>query len=118
MKFHIDYDPVNWNEYIKQERTSLYIANATKQKDKKIVRLMCKEKYEGNYPIELIINPHFKDYRKDLDNFRMKGIIDGLVANGIIKNDNLKCIQKITLEPIFDNLGGVDIEIKEKTNEN
>lgn len=112
MKFHLDYEPINWNEYINQERTNKYIANNTKQKDKKIVGLLCRKKYEGEYPIEIIFTPHFDSHRKDLDNFRVKGIIDGLVANKIIQNDNLNCIQKITLVAMFDDLGGVDIEIK------
>lgn len=111
MKFHLDYVPINWNEYIREERTSFYLANKVKQQDKRLVKLFCKECYNEGYPAEIIFTVHYKDHRQDLDNFRMKGLIDGLVANGIIKNDNLNHIQKITLIPVFEG-EGVDIEIK------
>ena len=51
--------------------------------------------------------------RKDLDNTRVKGLLDGLVACGVLKNDNLRHIQKIVLEPIFDDKEGIEIEIEE-----
>lgn len=114
MKIVIDYIPPNWNKYINLERASFYGANKVKQKEKDIVRYhTIGMKYKGKYPIELIIKPHYKDYRQDLDNFRYKGLIDGLVSNGVIENDNLKHIQKITLEPVFDDEERVEIEIKE-----
>ena len=31
----------------------------------------------------------------------------------VLKNDNLRCIRKIELEPIFDNTVGVEVEILE-----
>lgn len=111
MIIHLDYVPINWNEYIREERTSFYLANKVKQNDKKIIRFCVKEKYQEGYPCEIIFKVHYKDHRQDLDNFRMKGLIDGLVANGIIENDNLSKIQKITLLPVFEG-SGVDIEIK------
>ena len=114
MKLYIDYEFPNWNKYINLERTNFYAANKLKQKETDIIRYYTIGKtYKGNYPVELMIKPHFKDHRQDLDNFRYKGILDGLVACGVLKNDNLKHIQKITLEPIFDDKGGVEIEIKE-----
>lgn len=117
MKIRIDYDFMSWNEYILRERSNRYMANGIKQNEKKAVCLLVKDKYKGEYPIELIIKPHFKDKRRDLDNYRIKGLLDGLVAAEVIKNDNLNCIQKITLLPMFDDLGGVDIEIKEIADE-
>lgn len=114
MKLYIDYKAPNWNEYINLERKNFYAANKLKQKEKLIVSYATiGKKYEGNYPVEIIFKPHFKDYRQDLDNFRYKGLLDGLVACKVLKNDNLKHIQKITLEPVFDNKEGVEIEIKE-----
>lgn len=113
MKIFIPYEPANWNEYIKLERASIYGANALKQKEKKIVALTVEEKYTGKYPVELSFTAHFKNKRKDLDNFRIKGVIDGLVSSGIIKNDNTTYIQKITLKVKFDDIEGIDIEIKE-----
>ena len=114
MKLFIPYDPPNWNDYINLERTNMYRANNLKQEEKEIVRYSTIGKqYKGNYPIEIVFRPHFKDRRKDLDNTRVKGLLDGLVAYGVIKNDNLKHIQKIILEPIFDDVEGIEIEIKE-----
>jgi len=85
-----------------------------KQKEKDYIKLATiGKKYTGNYPIELLIKPHFKDHRKDLDNTRIKGLIDGLVSAGVLKNDNLNCIQKITYEPIFDDKVGIEVEIYE-----
>lgn len=113
LKFFIDYEPPNWNEYINIERTNFYKANKIKQQEKKIIKLLVKEKYKGNYPIEFIIKPHYKDHRRDLDNVRIKGLIDGLVSAGTIKNDNLTCIRRIVYEPIFDNRTGIEMEIRE-----
>ena len=114
MKLFIDYDFPNWNEYINIERTNKYFANNLKQKEKEIVKyLTIGKKYNGNYPVEITFRPHFKDHRKDLDNFRIKGLLDGLVACKVLKNDNLNHIQRIILEPIFDDRKGVEIEIKE-----
>ncbi len=114
MKLFIEYTPPNWNKYIDLERGNFHAANNLKQKEKKIVRYSTIGKqYKGNYPVELIFKPHFKDHRQDLDNFRYKGLLDGLVASKVLKNDNLKHIQKITLEPVFDDKNGVEIEIRE-----
>lgn len=113
MKLFIEYMPPNWNEYIYAERTKMYIANNIKQEEKRIVKLLCRNQYTGRYPVEVVFRPHYSAYRQDLDNFRYKGLLDGLVSAGVLKNDNLKHIQKITLEPIFDDKVGVEIEIKE-----
>lgn len=114
MKLYIEYSPINWNEYINAERKNKYIANNIKQKEKQIIKLLAsKKKYTGKYPVEIIVRPHYNSYRQDLDNCRYKGLLDGLVSAGVIKNDNLKHIQRITLEPIFDDKVGIEIEIKE-----
>lgn len=113
MKLFIDYDFINWNEYIRVERGNKYQANNVKQKEKAYIAWTVKEKYTGSYPVTLTVRPHFKNKRKDLDNFRLKGLIDGLVAAGVIKNDNLNCINKIIIEPIFSEEIGVEIEITE-----
>ena len=114
MRLFIKYMPPNWNEYIRAERTTKYIANNIKQQEKQIVKLFtARKQYTGTYPVEVVFRPHYNAYRQDLDNFRYKGLLDGLVSAGVLKNDNLKHIQKITLEPIFDDKVGVEIEIKE-----
>ena len=113
MLIHLNYDFLNWNKYINIERTNKYMANNIKQEEKSYIALTVKERYTGNYPVSLTIRPHYQHKKGDLDNFRMKGLIDGLVSAGVIENDNLTKIDKITLEPIFDGGTGVDVEIKE-----
>lgn len=113
MKIFIDYDFLNWNEYIKAERGNKYHANAIKQAEKEYIAYTVKEKYTGKYPITLTVRPHFQNKRKDLDNFRIKGLLDGLVAAGVILNDNLNCINKIVIEAVFSDEIGVEVEIKE-----
>jgi Holliday junction resolvase RusA-like endonuclease len=113
-RLFIKYKPPNWNEYIKAERTSKYIANNIKQDEKSIVYYSTMgKKYNGNYPAEVIFRPHYSAMREDLDNCRCKGLLDGLVAAGVIKNDNLKHIQRIVYEPVFDDKTGIEIIIKE-----
>ena len=114
MKIFINYDFMAWNEYINAERTNKYHANSIKQEEKVYICMMVKEKYTGSYPVKLTIRPHFQNKRRDLDNFRIKGLLDGLVAAGVIKNDNLTCIDKIVLEAVFSDERGVEIEIEER----
>ena len=114
MKILIPYEPPNWNEYIKLERSNKFGANALKQKEKAIVQAYAKGKvYEGNYPVEITFTAHFSDYRRDLDNVRVKGILDGLTACKTLKNDNLKCIAKITILSKVDKKQGIEIDIRE-----
>ena len=114
IKMFIPYMPPNWNEYINMERGNKYRANKLKQDEKQFVKMFTSAiKYTEGYPVELVLRPHFKDYRQDLDNFRYKGLLDGLVSAEVLKNDNLKHIQKITIEPVFDEIVGVEIEVKE-----
>lgn len=115
MLIHINYDFMGWNEYINTERRNKYQANKVKQEEKAVVVFGVKERYKGNYPVTLTIRPHYQHKKRDLDNYRMKGLIDGLVSAGVIENDNLTKINKIILEPIFDGKTGVDIEITEST---
>ena len=113
-KFKIYYMPPNWNDYINMERTNKYKANNLKQDEKQIINyLVSRTRYTGNYPVELKLKPHYSSMRQDLDNFRYKGLLDGLVSAGVIKNDNLKHIQRIVIEPVFDDAECVEIEIKE-----
>lgn len=116
MIIYVPYEPPNWNNYINIERTNIFKANKLKQQEKAIINSVCKGRvYSGKYPVEIIVKAYFKDKRKDLDNVRLKGIIDGLVACGVIKNDNLNCINKLTLIAIIDaNKKGLEIEIKER----
>ena len=112
MKIWIPYSFIGWNEYINAERGNIYKANHIKQSEKSLVPLFAREKYKGTYPVTLTIRPHYQAKRRDLDNFRIKGLLDGLVCAGVLKNDNLTCITKIVLEAVFDSEEGVEIEIE------
>lgn len=114
----IDYDFIDWNKYIQAERGSIYHANAIKQAEKNYIAYTVKQKYKGKYPVALTIRPYFKNKRRDLDNFRLKGLIDGLVAAGVLINDNLNCIDRITIAPIYSDKVGVEIEIEESGESN
>ena len=115
MKIYIDYDFDNWNEYIRKERSNKYWASSLKKKEEDVVRYSTiGMKYKGNYPIKMTFTKYFKDKRQDIDNVRLKGIIDGLVKCGVIKNDNLNCIQEIVIKPKFSQeIEGIDIEIEQ-----
>lgn len=114
MLIKIPFIPQSWNQYINAERTNKFKASAIKKQEKEAVQWTVKNKrYVGGYPCELIFRPHYKNMRQDLDNFRYKGILDGLVSAGVIDNDNLVHIRKITLEPVFDENEVIEIEIKE-----
>ena len=113
MKLFINYEFVDWNRYIQVERGNKYHANNIKQAEKAYVYWAVREKYKGKYPVTLTVRPRFQNKRKDLDNFRLKGLIDGLVSAGVIKNDNLNCIDRIIIEPVFSNEKGVEVEIYE-----
>ena len=117
MNIYIDYDFLNWNKYIQAERGNRYHANAIKQAEKQYIINTVKEKYTGKYPVTLTVRPHFSNKRKDLDNFRLKGLIDGLVAAGVIVDDNLNCIDRIIIDPIFSKEIGVEVEITESRGE-
>lgn len=114
MKLYFNYDFINWNEYINIERSNKFKANNIKQKEKQYIKYATiGKRYTGTYPVELVIKPHFKDYRSDLDNTRIKGLLDGLVASGVLKNDNLNHVQRIIYEPVFDKQVGIEVEINE-----
>lgn len=118
MNLWLPYDPPNWNEYINLERANYHIANELKQREKWIVGHYCKGmQWKGSYPITVEFIVHFKDRRKDVDNSRIKGILDGLVTCGVIRNDNLTCIRKVVIDSVIDNVIGVEINLEEYTNE-
>lgn len=113
LKITLPYDPPNWNEYINMERKNFYMANNLKQKEKQIVKLATiGVKWDEGYPISITFYPHFDNLRRDLDNTRCKGCLDGLVSAGVIENDNLRCIQEIHIIPVFDKEEKIEIEIK------
>lgn len=109
----IPYDPPNWNAYISAERNNKYQAAGIKRREKGIVVECCNGmRYDGRFPVQVTIKAHFANHRKDLDNTRYKGVIDGLVSCGVLPNDNLKIIQRIVIEPVFDGADQMDIIIE------
>lgn len=113
MKLYIPYNFDNWNKYILKERTNKFIGSSLKKKENQIVAKYCNgEKYDSDYPVKVIVTKYFKDKRQDLDNVRIKGILDGLVKCGVLKNDNLNCIVEIVLKAKFDkNKIGIELEL-------
>ena len=102
MEIEINEDFINWNDYICKERANKYCASVVKKKEAQIVAQHCSNiKYKGKYPIKITFLKYFNSKRQDLDNTRVKGIIDGLVKCGVIENDNLTKIQEIKYLPIF-----------------
>lgn len=96
---YIDYDFPNWNKYINAERTNKYIASSIKKREKEIVKLLCRKmKPITKYPVIIKVKKYVKTKNTDIDNIRIKGLIDGLVEIGILENDNLNYINKIILE--------------------
>lgn len=113
MKIWIPYDPPNWNDYIRMERTNYNIANNLKQREKTIVGYYTRgKKWTGGYPITVEFIFHFRNKRKDVDNSRVKGVIDGLVSCGCIKNDNLNCIRRVEVDSAIDGKVGIEINLR------
>lgn len=113
---YIDYDFPNWNKYIDAERTNKYIASSMKKKEKEIVKCLCREIQPiREYPLIIKIKKYVKTSNTDVDNIRIKGLLDGLVEMGILENDNLKHIKEIRLTAeVSKDKSGIDIEfIKE-----
>lgn len=95
---YIDYDFPNWNKYIEAERSNKYIASSMKKKEKEIIKLLCRNwKPIEKYPVTIKITKYVKTKNTDVDNIRIKGLIDGLVEIGVLKNDNLNYIKEIIL---------------------
>lgn len=110
---YIDYDFPNWNKYINAERTNKYLANEMKQQEKEITKLLCRKmKPIESYPVIITIKKYVKTKNTDVDNIRIKGLIDGLVELGVLKNDNLNYIKEIRLTAeVSKEKSGIEIEI-------
>lgn len=106
---------LNWNEYIRIERGNKYTANRVKQAEKNIVMWECRnlEPYKGNFPVTITFTANLSTAQRDVDNIRIKGILDGLVAAKIIPNDNLNYVNKVVIEGVKNKEPGVLITIKE-----
>ena len=102
----------NWNDIIGQNRVNKYSANNHKQKEMLDISWFIRNmpKIE-KYPIELIFTWHIKNSRSDLDNKSVKSILDEMQNLGILENDNIKHITKITHIAIKDTNEYVEMEI-------
>lgn len=111
---YIDYDFPNWNKYIDAERTNKYIASSMKKKEKEIVKYLCRGLQPiKDYPVIIKVKKYVKTKNTDIDNIRIKGLIDGLVDMGILKNDNMNYINKIILEAeVSKEKNGIELEIE------
>ena len=114
MKCNIILKLMNWNEIIGQCRTNKYSANSHKQREMKDISWFIRKIPPiKKYPIEIVFKWHIKNIRSDLDNKSVKSILDCMQKLGILENDNIKHITKITYEAIPDKIDYVEMEIKE-----
>lgn len=111
---YIDYDFPNWNKYIDAERTNKFIASKMKRQEKEIVKYFCRGIQPiKEYPVIIKVKKYVKTKNTDVDNIRIKGLIDGLVDMGILKNDNMNYISKIILEAeVSKDKTGIELEIE------
>lgn len=114
MKYKIGYKLDNWNETISKCRGNKFGANATKKKEMQVVEYYLRNiKKIKKYPIELKFTWHVKNINSDLDNKSVKSILDAMQKMGILENDNIKHIPKITYVAIKDISDFVELEVKE-----
>ena len=104
--------PVNWNKYIQLERGSKFGAASLKKKEKKQITDLCSgKKYEGGFPCQINVLACFKNKRSDLDNLRIKGVLDGLVSAGVIPDDSLNYVSRIVFESVVTDSDGLVLTI-------
>lgn len=102
----------NWNDIIGFSRANKYMANSYKQKEMEDISLFIRRIPKiKKYPIELIFTWHMKNPRSDLDNKSVKSILDEMQNLGIIENDNIKHINKISHIAVQDKTEYVEMEI-------
>lgn len=109
----------NWNEIIAQCRANKYSANSHKKAEMRDISWFVRKipKIE-KYPIEIVFKWHIKNSGADLDNKSCKSILDCMQNLGILENDNMKHINKITHIAIKDKIEYVEMEIKESEYDN
>ena len=114
MKINIMLKLSNWNDIISQCRSNKYYANSHKKQEMKDISWFIRQIPPiKKYPVEMTFIWHVKDGRSDLDNKSVKSILDCMQNLGILENDNIKHINKITHIAVIDKLEYVEIEIKE-----
>lgn len=114
MKINIMLKLDNWNDIIKQCRANKYYANTHKKQEMKDISWFVRQIPPiTKYPVEIEFRWHITNVRCDLDNKSVKSILDCLQNLGILENDNIKHINKITHIAIPDKIEYVEMEIKE-----
>ncbi len=103
----------NWNKIIGRSRGNKYAANSHKKAEMEAISYYLKDlaKIE-EYPLELVFTWHIKSVVSDLDNKSIKSILDCMQKMGIIENDNIKYINKITHIAVRDVEEYVEMEVK------
>lgn len=112
MKFTIKYKLDNWNDTINKCRYNKYMANKRKSDEMSVIsKFISNLPKIDKYPVEIVFKWHIKSYKSDLDNKSEKNILDQLQKSGILENDSIKYINKITHIAIKDDDEYVEVEI-------
>ena len=102
----------NWNDIIRECRANKYSANSHKKAEMRDISWFVRQIPKiDKYPIKMVFKWHIKNVRADLDNKSVKSILDCMQNLGILENDNIGHINKITHIAIKDTTEYVEMEI-------
>ncbi len=86
-------------------RWHFFKANIEKQRWKEMIGWLCKGIPPIKGPVEVEVVYYFPTKaRKDIDNFSFKFGMDGLVAGGLIEDDNSNIVTKLSMVFKYDKL--------------
>ena len=112
MKIIIPLKLANWNEIINQNRINKYVGASHKKKEMKDISYFIRQIPPiTKYPIRIVFTWHIKNSRADIDNKSCKSILDCMQNLGILENDNIKHINRITHIAVKDKEEYVEMEI-------
>lgn len=114
MKITFNYEFDSWNKTISKCRSNYYYANAKKKKEMEYVKWeLIKQKIKPItvYPVKIYCYWHRNSKRGDIDNLSVKSILDQMQKSGILKNDNLNCIQELHYIYVKDTRNFLEMEI-------
>lgn len=111
MKIKIPLKLSSWNDIIGECRSNKYYANTHKKREMADISIFLNKipKIE-KYPVEMVFKWHIKR-NCDLDNKSVKSLMDQMQIQGILENDDIKHINKITYIAIPDKEDYVEVEI-------
>lgn len=111
MKVKIPLKLNSWNDIIRECRANKYSANSHKQAEMRDISWFVKNIPPiKEYPIEIVFTWHMRG-NADLDGKSCKSILDCMQNLGIIENDNIGHISKITYIAVKDKEEYVEMEI-------